>query len=144
MSLSYSLKEEICGEINRRRSLASNSIFCHFALSLFFIVLCYCFFYSVILLFSFVVSYFFFFVIFLLSLIRERRGALLFALNEESAAKVIAADSSRLTVSDIKIILIFHLPAQEIWSSSRAPTCLSAEGIRERHGALLFAGRWSS
>ena len=38
------------------------------------------------------------FVIFLLSLIRERRGALLFDLNEECAAKVIAADSSHLTV----------------------------------------------
>ena len=38
------------------------------------------------------------FVVFLLSLIRERRGALLFALNEESAAKVIAADSSLLTI----------------------------------------------
>ena len=35
MSLSYSLKEEIYGEINRRRSLASNSLFCRFALSLF-------------------------------------------------------------------------------------------------------------
>ena len=38
------------------------------------------------------------FVVFLLSLIRERRGALLFALNEESAAKVIATDSYQLTV----------------------------------------------
>ena len=38
------------------------------------------------------------FVVFLLSLIRERRGAHLFALNEESAAKVIAADSHQLTV----------------------------------------------
>ena len=35
MSLSYSLKEEICGEINRPRSLASNSSF---------VVLCYRFF----------------------------------------------------------------------------------------------------
>ena len=38
------------------------------------------------------------FIVFLLSLIRERRGTLLFALNEESAVKVIAADSSHLTV----------------------------------------------
>ena len=37
-------------------------------------------------------------VVFLLSLIRERRGTLLFAPNEESAAKVIAADSSQLMV----------------------------------------------
>ena len=34
------------------------------------------------------------FVVFSLSLIRERRGALLLALDEESTAKVIAADSS--------------------------------------------------
>ena len=47
--------------------------------------------------FCFVISSFAF-VVFLLSLIREQRGALLFALNEESAAKVIAADSSQLTV----------------------------------------------
>ena len=45
----------------------------------------------------FVVSSFNFFV-FLLSLIKERRGALLFALNEESTTKVIAVDSSQLTV----------------------------------------------
>ena len=49
----------------------------------------------------FVVSYFSF-VVFLLSLIRERRGALLFALNVESAAKVIAADSSHLIVLGLK------------------------------------------
>ena len=75
---------------------------CHLALFLLFVVLSNrSFFYSVILLFSFVVSYFSF-VVFLLSLIRERRGALLFALNEESATKVIAADSSHLTIFGLK------------------------------------------
>ena len=43
-----------------------------------------------------------FFVVFALSQIRERRGALLFALNEESMAKVIAANSSD---GSIKILL---------------------------------------
>ena len=42
------------------------------------------------------------FVVFLLSLIRERRGALLITLNEESRAKVIAADFSQLTVFELK------------------------------------------
>ena len=50
------------------------------------------------------------FVVFSLSLIRERRGALLLALNEESAAKVIAADSSRQIVLPIKIVFNFYLP----------------------------------
>ena len=45
---------------------------------------------------------FLFLVVFLLSLIREQRGAVLFALNEESAAKVIGVDSSHLTVFALK------------------------------------------
>ena len=52
------------------------------------------------------------FVVFSLSLIRERRGALLLALNEESAAEVIAADSSRRIVFPIKIVFNFYLPMQ--------------------------------
>ena len=52
------------------------------------------------------------FVVFSLSLIRERRDALLLALNEESAAKVIAADSSRRIVLPIKIVFNFYLPVQ--------------------------------
>ena len=60
------------------------------------------------------------FVVFSLSLIRERRGALLLALNEESAAKVIAADSSRRIVFPIKIVFNLYLPVQV-----RAPSCLA-------------------
>ena len=76
-----------------------------------FIVLYYCF------LFRRLASFFcrfvyLHFVVFSLSLIRERRGALLLALNEESAAKVIAADSSRRIVFPIKIVFNFYLPVQ--------------------------------
>ena len=75
---------------------------CRLALFLLFVVFSnWSFFYSIVLLFFFVVSYFSF-VVFLLSLIRERHGALLFALNEESAAKVTAAYSSHLTVFVLK------------------------------------------
>ena len=76
-ALLFVRRKEICGELIRRRSQEN------------FFLLSFC----LILVFVFVVSSFDF-VIFLLSLIRERRGALLFALNEESTAKVIAAYSS--------------------------------------------------
>ena len=82
MALSHTLVKENLWRINRRR-LSSFSSFSTFVLSFFLHAFCH---------------FFFFFVVLPLSLIRERRGALLFALNEESAAKVITADSSRLTV----------------------------------------------
>ena len=66
--------------------------------------------------------FFLFFVVFSLRLIRERRGALLLALNEESAAKVIAANSSRRIVLLIKILFNFYLPAQ-----ARAPSFLTTK-----------------
>ena len=87
-------------------SLSSVCPFCHFLnRSLYFIL-----FHRSGILF-FVVSSFAF-VVFLLNLIRERRGALIFALNEESATKVIAADSSLLTIFfHSNTNLISYLPA---------------------------------
>ena len=86
VALSHSLIKENLRRINRRR-LFSFSSFSAFLSSFFHL--------------CFVVSSVFF-VVFHLSLIRERRGALLFALNEESVVKVIAANSSRLTVFRLK------------------------------------------
>ena len=62
-------------------------------------------------------------------------------LKEKPAAKFIAADFSHLTIYKIKILILLYLPAQVIRSSSRASSCLTAKGIRERRGALLFARR---
>ena len=73
MALSHSLIKENLRRINCRR-LSSFSSFSTFPLSFFHL--------------CFVISSVFF-VVFPLSLIRERCGALLFALNEESAVKVI-------------------------------------------------------
>ena len=53
-------------------------------------------------------------------------------------AKLIAAYSSHLPFWDY---IIFCLPAQVTWSSFLVPSCLTASGIRERCGALLFVRR---
>ena len=87
-ALLFLQRKEICGELIRRRSQENLFLlsFC-LILVLVFFPFAFCRFHL-----RFVVSSFDI-VVFLLSLIRERRGALLFALNEESEVKVIAADS---------------------------------------------------
>ena len=81
-------------------------VFCRFILPFFISS------FSTFLLSFFLPTFYRFFLIFSLSLIRERCGALLLVLNEESAAKVIAADSSRRIVLLIKILFNFYLPMQ--------------------------------
>ena len=84
----------------RASDLTGKRLFCHFILPFSFIL-----FHRLA---PFTCRFVYFrFVVSSLSLIRERRGALLLALNEESAAKVIATDSSRQNVFPIKIVFNF-------------------------------------
>ena len=75
---------------------------------------------------------------------REPRGALLFVLKGETFGEI--HRRRFLSLSDLRDLNFFYFFyfAQVIRSSSRAPSCLTAKGIRERHGTLLFARRWSS
>ena len=103
-------------------ALSHSPFFC-FVLSFLFLFCCFH--------FCFVIFVFLFFVVFPLIQIRERRGALLFALNEESAAKVIAANSSD---GSTKILL------NSTYLRRRRAVIFDHEArIRERRGALLFA-----
>ena len=135
-ALLFVQRKEICGELIRRRSQENFFLlsFCLILIFVFFLPFAFCRFRL-----CFVVSPFDF-VIFLLSLIRERCGALLFALNEESVAKVIAVDSYQLRVFYLNTNLI---STAQVRRKPRAVIFDREARIRERRGALLFVQRRS-